>query len=69
MLTHEEHTVLEARARGKRIAAIARELEMSESTVKRLLARAYSRLGAASGFHAIRLATERGYFGQLTVDS
>jgi hypothetical protein len=37
--------------------------------VKRLLARAYSRLGAASGFHAIRLATERGYFGQLTVDS
>jgi DNA-binding NarL/FixJ family response regulator len=61
-LPPNELQALDLLSQGKRIREIASFLHASQSTIKRWLALAYARLGAANGYEAIRLATEAGVF-------
>ncbi|MFT4166516.1 MAG: response regulator transcription factor [Microlunatus sp.] len=62
-LTTREAEVLSAAASGASTAAIAREVFLSEGTVRNHLSAAMGKLGAGTRAEAVRIATENGWLG------
>jgi two-component system response regulator DesR len=60
-LSPREHEVLRAAASGSSVADIARELFLSEGTVRNYLSSALQKLGAKNRIEAIRIARESGW--------
>jgi len=60
-LTDRETEVLAAAAQGGSTGAIARQVFLSEGTVRNHLSAAMGKLGAATRAEAVRLATENGW--------
>lgn len=62
-LTGREAEVLTAAASGASTATIAREVFLSEGTVRNHLSSAMGKLGAGTRAEAVRIATENGWLG------
>lgn len=62
-LTTRETEVLSAAASGASTASIAREVFLSEGTVRNHLSSAMGKLGAGTRAEAVRIATENGWLG------
>lgn len=60
-LTERERQVLRLAGEGKRTAEIARQLHLSEGTVRNYLSEAISKLDAANRIDAFRLARDAGW--------
>jgi DNA-binding NarL/FixJ family response regulator len=60
-LTEREHAVLELVAQGRNNAEIARELSLSEKTVRNYVSGIFDKLGVTSRPQAIVRARESGY--------
>ncbi len=60
-LTERERQVLRLAGAGRQSAQIARELGLSEGTVRNYLSEAIAKLGAANRVEAARLAAEKGW--------
>lgn len=66
-LSRREQEVLALVAGAKTNREIARTLFISEATVKRHLANAYSKLGASSRMEAVQIAVARGIIGAVSL--
>jgi DNA-binding NarL/FixJ family response regulator len=64
LLSPREQEILTLVAEARTNRDIARRLYISEATVKRHLANAYSKLGAASRMEAVHLAAAAGIFNR-----
>ncbi|RBQ14270.1 DNA-binding response regulator [Spongiactinospora rosea] len=60
-LTRREHQVLRAAAAGGTVADLARDLHLSEGTVRNHLSAAIGKTGARTRAEAIRIAVDRGW--------
>ncbi|MGH3185804.1 MAG: response regulator transcription factor [Streptosporangiaceae bacterium] len=60
-LTPRERVVLEASAGGGTIAEIARQLHLSEGTVRNYLSACIQKTGARNRAEALRIASDRGW--------
>jgi len=60
-LTPREHEVLRAAARGGTVAEVAKQVGLSQGTVRNHLSAAIGKTGARTSADAVRLAEERGW--------
>jgi two-component system response regulator DesR len=60
-LTERERQVLRLAGTGRRLSAVARELNLAEGTVRNYLSEAIQKLGVGTRMEACRLAEERGW--------
>ena len=60
-LTPREHEVLLAAARGGTVAEVAKQVGLSQGTVRNHLSAAIGKTGARTSADAVRLAEERGW--------
>jgi DNA-binding NarL/FixJ family response regulator len=63
-LTSRERVVLKLLAEGKSLADIARQLEVSQHTIRTHMQNLYSKLGAHSRLDVVRFAAQHGLVGE-----